>query len=338
MQKRRWQKSFMLLLGMAITSSIVLLSSLGSLGFVDSFATEPKPSPKFLPPLSSIHFLKKYGEIIPLYKSPTVDQTKDTLCYRSIALPYLEQKIGGIGNKKNDVVLFQKKYFLGTDHLGRDIAQRILLGTKVSLVVGICSVCIALILGISLGLASGYYGGKIDQWILGMIQLFWTLPSVLLAMAISLVFQRILPEQKYISLSLAIGFSLWMDTARMIRIATLQLKEKEYIKASICLGYSDFRILSKHIFPNLTGLLVILLASNMATAITMESGLSYLGLGIAPPETSLGIILRDSYTYLESEVGYFCIFPALVIVLLVLGFYSLGQGLRDILDVKTYMD
>lgn len=238
-----------------------------------------------------------------------------------------------IGLGPHSGTLFHKTFYIGTDGLGRDVLSRLIIGTRISMIVGLVAVIISLIIGTILGMLAGYYGGWVDKLILWLINVFWAIPTVLLAMAMLMAYKGA-NEYQILIVFLAVGLTMWVDTARLIRGLILQLKERQFVEAARALSYSDFRIMFRHIFPNTYSTLIVITASNFASAILMESGLSYLGLGVQPPTPSWGSMLREYYTYLGTDVSYLAIFPGLCIMLAVFSFYVLGNGLRDAGDVK----
>jgi len=224
-------------------------------------------------------------------------------------------------------------YYLGSDGLGRDVLSRLILGTKVSIQVGIIAVLISLLIGVFVGSMAGFYGGKIDKFVLWLMNVFWAIPTILLAMVLLMSFNSNTEHQIWL-VFLAVGLTMWVDTARLIRGLFMQLRERQFVEAARALGFSNIRIIFQHIFPNTIPFLIVITASNFATAILMESGLSYLGLGVQPPAPSWGSMLREYYGYLGTDVSYLAFFPGLAITFAVLAFYALGNGLRDALDVK----
>jgi peptide/nickel transport system permease protein len=227
----------------------------------------------------------------------------------------------------------KRTFYLGTDGLGRDVLSRLIIGTRISMLVGLIAVIISLIIGSTLGMLAGYYGGWVDKLILWLINVFWAIPTVLLAMALLMAYKGD-SQYQILIVFLAVGLTMWVDTARIVRGLILQLKERQFVEAARALSYSDFRIVFIHIFPNTFSTLIVITASNFASAILMESGLSYLGLGVQPPTPSWGSMLREYYTYLGTDVSYLAIFPGLCIMLAVFSFYVLGNGLRDAGDVR----
>lgn len=236
-------------------------------------------------------------------------------------------------DKKKISEVKSQTFWMGTDGLGRDVLSRILIGTRVSLLIGIIAVFISLVIGSIMGMLAGYYGGIIDRVISWVISLFWTIPTILFAMLLLMGYRG---ESKYqiLLIFLAVGLTMWTDTARLIRGLIFQLRERQFVEAAKALGYSDVRIILRHIFPNTFSALIVITASNFASAILMESGLSYLGLGVQPPTPSWGAMLREYYQYLGTEASYLAIFPGLAIMIAVFSFYVLGNGLRDAGDVN----
>lgn len=224
-------------------------------------------------------------------------------------------------------------YYLGSDALGRDVLSRLVLGTKVSIQVGIIAVLISLLIGVFVGSMAGFYGGVIDSFVLWLMNVFWAIPTILLAMVLLMSFNSNTKHQIWL-VFLAVGLTMWVDTARLIRGLFMQLRERQFVEAARALGFSNIRIIFRHILPNTIPFLIVITASNFATAILMESGLSYLGLGVQPPAPSWGSMLREYYGYLGTDVSYLAFFPGIAITLAVLAFYALGNGLRDALDVK----
>lgn len=222
-----------------------------------------------------------------------------------------------------------RTHWLGTDKFGRDILSRLIIGTRVSFSVGGIAVIIALTLGIFLGALGGYYRGRVDDAVMWFINVVWSIPTLLLVFAITLVLGK-----GFWQVFVAVGLTLWVSVARMIRGQVFSIRELEYIEATRALGYSDTRTIVKHILPNVMGPVLVLGASIFATAIVLEAGLSFLGVGVQPPQPSWGLMIKENYNFIITNNPMLAIVPGLAIMLLVLSFNLLGNGLRDALDVK----
>lgn len=223
----------------------------------------------------------------------------------------------------------EKTYILGTDRFGRDMLSRMIIGTRVSLSVGLISVFISLLIGIPLGLTAGYYKGIVDSGISWIVNIVWSVPSLLMALSITLILGK-----GFWQVFLAIGLTMWVEVARVVRGQVLAIREKEYIEAARVLGFSDFRILFRHILPNIIAPIVIISAGNFASAILIEAGLSFLGIGIQPPVPSWGNMIKDHYAYIILDKPFLAILPGVAIMLMVLAFNFIGNGLRDAFDTR----
>ena len=230
-----------------------------------------------------------------------------------------------------------RTYTLGTDKFGRDILSRLLIGVRVSLSVGIISVFISLLIGVLLGALAGYFKGWIDESIMFVINVFWSIPTLLLAMGLYISAGSII-ENKLIMIFIAVGLTMWVEVARIVRGQFIAIREMEFVSAARSLGFTDGRIIFKHILPNILGPVIVVACSNFASAILVESGLSYIGLGIQPPAPSWGSMLNEYKDFIDTNKAYLALFPGLAIMLLVLAFNLLGNGLRDALDVKGQLD
>lgn len=222
-----------------------------------------------------------------------------------------------------------KRYLLGTDRYGRDMLSQLIVGTRVSLSVGFISVIIAIFIGVTLGAIAGYYGGRVDNVIMWIINVVWSVPTVLLVVAITFALGK-----GFWQVFVAVGLTMWVDIARVVRGQVRSLKEKEFVEAAKALGESNFRIILKKILPNVVGAISVVTASNFATAILQEAGLSFLGLGVQPPMPSWGSMIKENYGYIILDAAYMAIIPGLAIMILVLAFICLGSGLRKVMDVK----
>jgi len=224
----------------------------------------------------------------------------------------------------------KKTFYFGTDKYGRDLLSRLLIGTRISFFIGFIAVFISLFIGIGIGAIAGYYGGKIDALIMWIINITWSIPTLLLVIAITLALGK-----GYWQVFIAVGLTMWVDVARVVRGQVMIIKERQYITAARVLGFSDFRILTRHILPNIISPLIIISAANFAASILIESGLSFLGLGAQPPMASWGSIIKDHYNYIILGKPMLALIPGICIMSLVMAFMLLGNKLRDTLDVKN---
>ncbi len=222
-----------------------------------------------------------------------------------------------------------KHFYLGTDNFGRDILSRLLIGTRVSLGVGLIAVIISLSIGVLLGSLAGYFGGKWDNGIMWLINVVWSIPTLLLVFAITLALGK-----GFWQVFIAVGLTMWVNVARLVRGQVLSIKNLEYIEAARALQYSHSRIIFRHILPNIAGPILVIAAGNFASAIVIEAGLSFLGVGVQPPQPSWGLMIKENYNFIITNNPALALAPGVAIMLLVLAFNLLGNGLRDALDVR----
>ena len=235
---------------------------------------------------------------------------------------------GDTGDLLQEHLVYQT-FWLGTDKFGRDYLSRLMAGAVVSLSVGIIAVIVSLLLGVFLGAVAGFYRGKIDDWIVWFTNVVWSVPTLLMVMAITLVLGK-----GFWQIFIAVGLTMWVEVCRVTRGQIMSLREKEFAAAAKVLGFSDMRILLRHLLPNTLGPLIVVSASNFATAILIEAGLSFLGLGAQPPMPSWGSMIKENYGYIILGKPYLAVFPGLAISLLVFSFVVLGNGIRDAFDVR----
>jgi peptide/nickel transport system permease protein len=235
----------------------------------------------------------------------------------------------GLKDRIASEYIFEKRYALGTDKFGRDLLSRLMAGTIVSLSVGIISVLISLLLGISLGAMAGYFGGWIDDIITWIINVVWSIPTLLLVIAITFALGK-----GFVQVFVAVGLTMWVEVARVVRGQVLSLKNQEYIEAARVLGYGTPRIIGRHILPNIMGPVIVISAANFASAILLEAGLSFLGIGAQIPMASWGQMIKEHYAYITTNKAYLAVLPGLCISGLVLAFMLIGSGLRDSLDTR----
>jgi peptide/nickel transport system permease protein len=241
-------------------------------------------------------------------------------------LEYIKKQI----DKQNIV---EKKYWLGTDNYGRDILSRMLFGVRVSISVGFIAVMISMTIGIFMGAVAGYFKGFVDNIIMWLINVIWAVPTILLAMALTFALDG--RVDRFWVIYLAVGLSMWVEVARIVRGQVMSVREMEYIQAAKGLGFGHFRTIFKHILPNIIGPIMVIAASDFASAILIEAGLSLVGIGVRPPMPSWGVMLNEQHNYLFIPgKAFLALAPGIAIMILVLAFNLLGNGLRDAFDVK----
>lgn len=223
----------------------------------------------------------------------------------------------------------QSKFILGTDSYGRDILSRLIVGTRVSLSVGMIAVIISLCIGLTLGSLAGYFRGRTDDSIMWFINVIWSIPTLLLVFGITLLLGK-----GFWQVFIAVGLTMWVNVARLVRSQVMSVRELEYVEAAKALGYSSFRIIVNHIWPNIMGPVIVIAASNFASAIVIEAGLSFLGVGVQPPMPSWGLMIKENYNFIITENPMLALAPGFAIMLLVLAFNLFGNGLRDALNVR----
>jgi len=228
----------------------------------------------------------------------------------------------------NDHIL-TKKFLLGTDRFGRDVLSQVMIGTRVSLSVGFISVFISLLIGIFLGALAGYFKGWVDNLIMWFINVVWSIPTLLLVIAITFVLGK-----GFWQVFIAVGLTMWVEVARVVRGQFLSIREKEFVEAGVALGFTNSRIIFRHILPNVLAPVIVISAANFASAILIEAGLSFLGIGVQPPMPSWGTMIKEHYGYIILDSAYLAIVPGIAIMLTVLSFMLTGNGLRDAMDVK----
>ncbi|MBT4916288.1 MAG: ABC transporter permease, partial [Formosa sp.] len=223
-----------------------------------------------------------------------------------------------------------RTFYFGTDKYGRDLLSRVLVGARISFSIGFIAVLISLLIGLVLGSLAGYFGGKWDTVIMWIINVTWSIPTLLLVIAITLALGK-----GFWQVFIAVGLTMWVEVARIVRGQVMSVKEMQYVTAARALGFTDFRIITKHILPNILAPIIVISAANFAAAILIESGLSFLGIGAQPPMSSWGAMIKDHYNYIILGKPYLALIPGFCIMSLVMAFMLIGNTLRDALDVKV---
>lgn len=223
-----------------------------------------------------------------------------------------------------------RKFLLGTDRFGRDMLSRIIIGTRVSFSVGFIAVFISLFVGIILGGIAGYFRGLADKIIMWLVNVVWSIPTLLMVIAITLVLGK-----GYWQVFVAVGLTMWVEVARVVRGQVISVRETDYVEAARAIGARPMQIIFRHILPNIIAPVIIISAANFATAILMEAGLSFLGIGVQPPVPSWGAMIKDHYGFIIVHKGYMAFIPGFAIMLMVLSFTLVGNGLRDALDSRS---
>ena len=256
--------------------------------------------------------------------------TGDSIVYRKFVDDGITERRSMLRSLAGDPPVKSVTYYLGTDKFGRDILSRLLIGVRVSLSVGLIAVLISLTIGILLGSVAGYFRGSVDDIIMWFINVIWSIPTLLLVFSITLALGK-----GFWQVFIAVGLTMWVNVARLVRGQVLAVRELEYVEATRALGYSHARTIFRHILPNILGPVMVIAASNFASAIVIEAGLSFLGVGVQPPQPSWGLMIKENYNFIITHNPMLALAPGIAIMLLVLAFNLLGNGLRDALNVRS---
>lgn len=284
-----------------------------------------------------LHGQAKNSRPIPIKSFQDISLSKDFVqfTHRSGAIETLPKSRFFVSGAKDSLSIAQftskQTYWLGTDAYGRDVLSRLILGARVSLAIGILATLLSVIIGFLLGATAGFIGGKTDSVIMGIISVIWAIPTLLLAIVLGFVMGT-----GFWQLMLAIALTNWVEIARLVRGQVLSIKNLPYIEATQALGLGRWRTLYKHILPNIVSPLIVMAVANFGSAVLVESGLSFLGLGVEVGVPTWGRMVYEGYNYILFENGkWLAIFPGIALILLVVSINLLGNGLKDALSQKN---
>ena len=296
------------------------------------FVLSGKPAAYTELPIESFRFTRDSLYVQPLRSNNALaDQVRGFSLQEVVAQPGQYRTREQLVQTIEEEQIATRTFWLGTDKAGRDVLSRLILGTRISLGIGFVAVLISLVVGITVGALGGYFGGWVDKLMMFLMTVVWSVPSIMLVIAISLAL-----DSKGVWVAfVAVGLTMWVEVARVVRGQILGLKEKTYIEAARVLGIAQHNIILKHLLPNMIGPLIVIATANFAAAILVEAGLSFLGLGVQPPAPSWGMMVNEGFQLIGARAGLFLVLlPSICISLLVLAFNLLGNGLRDAYDPK----
>ncbi|MCX6234257.1 MAG: ABC transporter permease [Bacteroidetes bacterium] len=268
--------------------------------------------------------------LYPLSIDDKIIRDGNQLVFKDVLGNMHRESLEEMKNKVLQERIIKRSFLLGTDRYGRDMLSELMIGTRVSLSVGFISVFISLLIGIVLGSLAGFFRGRVDSLIVWIINVVWSIPTLLLVIAITFALGK-----GFWQVFVAVGLTMWVEVARVVRGQIMSIREKEYVEAGRALGFRNLRIITRHILPNVMAPVIVITAANFASAILIEAGLSFLGIGVQPPIPSWGTMIKENYSYIILDSAYLAILPGIAIMITVLAFMLIGNALRDALDVKT---
>lgn len=288
-----------------------------------------KPSPYRQIPIDSIK-VEKTRTIAYVYNPDDNCQNEVTIIPNDELVPGMTfNNIDEANTYIRNNCISHRKFILGTDQFGRDFLSRLLLGTRISFSVGFIAVFMSILIGILIGSLGGFFRGWVDDLMVWLINVVWSIPTLLIVIAITFVLGK-----GVIQVFIAVGLTMWVEVARITRGQILSVRETTFVEAGRALGFGHARIILRHIIPNIINPIIVTSAANFASAILLEAGLSFLGIGVQPPMPSWGSMIKENYAYIILNDAYLAILPGIAIMLLVLAFMLFGNALGDVLDVK----
>ena len=288
-----------------------------------------KPSPYRQIPIDSIK-VEKTRTIAYVYNPDDNCQNEVTIIPNDEIAPGMTfNNIDEANTYIRNNCISHRKFILGTDQFGRDFLSRLLLGTRISFSVGFIAVFMSILIGILIGSLGGFFRGWVDDLMVWLINVVWSIPTLLIVIAITFVLGK-----GVIQVFIAVGLTMWVEVARITRGQILSVRETTFVEAGRALGFGHARIILRHIIPNIINPIIVTSAANFASAILLEAGLSFLGIGVQPPMPSWGSMIKENYAYIILNDAYLAILPGIAIMLLVLAFMLFGNALGDVLDVK----
>ncbi len=287
-----------------------------------------KPDRHTFLPFDSLQIEKRHTTVF-LF-NPEKDSRSETRVFANTDLTYMVFDNAEAANTYiRQHCIKHQKFLLGTDQFGRDFFSRLVLGCRISLTVGFIAVFLSLIIGISIGSVGGFFRGRVDDAVVWFINVVWSIPTLLLVIAITFALGKGIAQ-----VFIAVGLTMWVEVARIVRGQILSIRETTFVEAGRALGFRNTRIIFRHILPNIINPIIVVSAANFASAILLEAGLSFLGIGVQPPMPSWGSMIKENYAFIILDATYLAILPGIAIMLLVLAFMLVGNALREALDVK----
>lgn len=349
---KKFRKDYWAVSGLILIAICIVISILGYSVTPDSTPNADKQCLEIAlaPPLSKVNFVRQQKSIqtskVNFFKKLISGAPSDfiyipvknvTLKGDSIILQtyvhfnkniFIDKSVHYPSEKINPVPV-SKYYFLGTDRFGRDVLSRLMIGTRITMMVGFIAVIISLVIGIGMGAIAGYYRGWPDRVISWLMNVVWSIPTLLLVLTITIsIGKGLLP------VFVAVGLTMWVDVARIVRGEVFSVREREFVTAGKALGFRTPRIIFLHILPNIMASVLVIASSNFASAILIESGLSFLGLGAQPPTPTWGNMIESHRNFITTPYAHLALIPGFAIMLLVLAFTMVSNGLKNAMDKK----